>query len=100
MVLSDRYGGKSRPSILKRTLLYVAIFGFGALLVSALLGLVTTSIAEAILPPSKSVRTKKRTGKSKSSKARTSSKSRPGKKSYKGSSKAQPDRANEGSISP
>ncbi|MFP6687064.1 MAG: hypothetical protein VB934_20240 [Polyangiaceae bacterium] len=85
MVLSDRYGGKPRPSLLKQTLRYVAIFGFGALLLSALLGLVTTSIAETILPPSK---------------ARTPSKSRPGKKSYKGSSKAQPDRANEGSISP
>jgi hypothetical protein len=76
------------------------MFGFGALFVSALLGLVTTSIAEAVLPSNQSLRTKKRTGNSKSNKARTSSKTRPGKKSYKGSSKAQPDRANEGSISP
>ncbi len=100
MVLSDRYGGKPRPSILKRTLLYVAIFGFGTLLISALLGFATTSIAESVLPASKSSRTKKRSGKKKSSKGRKPTKSRSGKKSYKGSSKAQPDRANEGAISP
>jgi hypothetical protein len=85
MVLSDRYGGKPRPSIVKRTLLHIAVFGVGALLISALLGFVTTSIAESVLPSAGTSTRSKKAGASKSG---------------KGSSKARRGRANEGAISP
>ncbi len=50
MVLSDRYGGAKRPSILKRTIIYVASFGLGSLLIAALLSLAFVSLAEGVLP--------------------------------------------------
>jgi hypothetical protein len=50
MVLSDKYAGKPEASIVKKTLLYVLGFGFGALALVGLLSLIMVSIAEGILP--------------------------------------------------
>ena len=95
MVLSDRFGGKPRPSNVKRTLIYVAAFGIGSLLVSLLLGFTATSIAETVLPSAKSSRAKKR-----SSKANKGPRGRLKGVTGKRGSKASEDRANEGSINP
>lgn len=50
MVLSDRYGGTKRPSIVKRTVIYVVSFGLGSLLIAALLSVAFVSLAEGLLP--------------------------------------------------
>jgi hypothetical protein len=50
MVLSDRFAGKSPPSLLKRTLLYVLAFGLGSLLIAGVLSFAMVSIAEGVLP--------------------------------------------------
>jgi hypothetical protein len=50
MVLSDRYAGKPRPTLLRRTLIYVLSFGLGALLLVGVLGFTMVSIAEGLLP--------------------------------------------------
>ncbi len=53
MVLSDRFGGMPRRSLLGQTLLYVLGFGFGALLVVGVLSFTMVSIAEGLLPDDK-----------------------------------------------
>ena len=53
MVLSDRYGGKPRASLLRRTLIYVLSFGLGALVLVGVLGFTMVSIAEGLLPKAK-----------------------------------------------
>jgi hypothetical protein len=50
MVLSDRYGGKPKAGVLKRTLLYVVAFGLGSLLLAAGLSFAMVSLAEGLLP--------------------------------------------------
>ena len=50
MVLSDRYGGAKRPSIIKRTVIYVASFGLGSLVIAALLSVAFVNLAEEVLP--------------------------------------------------
>jgi hypothetical protein len=50
MVLSDRFGGKPRPSIMKQTLLYVLGFGLGSLALVGVLSLTMVAIAEGIMP--------------------------------------------------
>jgi len=46
MVLSDRFGGKPKPSLLKRTLLFVALFGLGALAIPVVISFVLVSLVE------------------------------------------------------
>ena len=50
MVLSDKYGGKPRGGLLKRTLIYVLSFGLGALLVVGILSFTMVAIADGLLP--------------------------------------------------
>jgi cell division septation protein DedD len=49
MVLSDRFGGKQPPGLAKKIALYVAGFGLGTLLLSVVLGLAATLVAESAL---------------------------------------------------
>jgi hypothetical protein len=50
MVLSDRFGSQGpQQGLLKRTLVYVAGFGLGSLLIAGLLSFALVSIAEAVL---------------------------------------------------
>ena len=53
MVLSDRFGGKPRPSLLKRTLIYVLGFALGSLMLVGILSFTMMSIAEGVFPPPK-----------------------------------------------
>mgnify|MGYP001424982043 CR=1 FL=1 len=88
MALSDKYGGKPRPSLVKRTLAYIAVFGLGALLIATVLSFTLVSIAESVLPPAKSRRnTTKASDKTPESKKDSDK---------KGTSKARRGRANDG----
>ena len=53
MVLSDKYGGKPQPSLVKTTLLYVLSFGLGALIIVGILSFTFVAIADSILPGDK-----------------------------------------------
>jgi hypothetical protein len=53
MVLSDRFGAKPKPSLMKRTLIYVLSFGLGALLIVGLMSVTFVTIADSLLPSSK-----------------------------------------------
>ena len=59
MVLSDRFAGKTPPTLLKRTVLYVLAFGLGSLLIVTVLGFAMVSIAEGVLPAPKEASPKK-----------------------------------------
>ncbi len=50
VVLSERYGGRARRSIGKRTAIYVTAFGLGSLVVAAGLSLAMVGIADGMLP--------------------------------------------------
>ena len=50
MTLSDKFAGRPRAGLFARTMLYVAAFGGGALVLSALLGFVSVSLVEALSP--------------------------------------------------
>lgn len=45
MVLSDRFAGKSKPNIARRTVIYVVVFALGALAIPALLSLIAVKVA-------------------------------------------------------
>ncbi len=85
MVLSDRYGGKQRATLARRTLLYILSFGLGALLLVGVLGFTMVSIAEGLLP-----KPKERLAPAAASAGENKAKLGP-----KGTSKARPPRANE-----
>lgn len=53
MVLSDKFGGKPQPSLVKTTLLYVLSFGLGALIIVGILSFTFVAIADSILPGDK-----------------------------------------------
>ena len=53
MVLSDRFAGKPRPSLAKRTLLYVLGFGLGSLAFVGIVSLIMVSVTEGIFPAPK-----------------------------------------------
>ena len=50
MVLSDKFGGRPKPSLLRKTLYYVLGFGFGSLALVGVLSLTFVAIAEGLLP--------------------------------------------------
>lgn len=50
MTLSDRFAGRPRAGLFARTMLYVAAFGGGTLLLSALLGFISVSLVESLSP--------------------------------------------------
>jgi len=50
MVLSDKYAGKPKPNLFKRTLIYVLSFGLGALVIVAILSFTMVAIADGLLP--------------------------------------------------
>ena len=53
MVLSDKFGGKPKPSLARTTLLYVLSFGLGALIIVGILSFTFVAIADSILPGDK-----------------------------------------------
>lgn len=59
MVLSDKFGGKPKPSLVKQTLIYVLSFGLGALLIVGVLSLTFVTIADSLLPGDKAKSTAK-----------------------------------------
>jgi len=59
MVLSDKFGGKPKPSLVKQTLLYVLSFGLGALIIVGVLSFTFVAIADSILAGDKSKTTAK-----------------------------------------
>lgn len=56
MVLSDKFGTTSEPSLVRRTLVFVLGFGLGSLALVSLLSLIMVSIAEGVLPEAKEQR--------------------------------------------